>query len=81
MLAKINFDALKAAAENIGNRDVADVAVISEEVFENESVMRRIHHLLFEVLVLEGSLICPESGRRFPIKDGIPNMLLMEDEV
>ena len=81
MLAKLNFDALKAAAENIGNRDVADVAVVSEEVLENESVMRGIHHLLFEVLVLEGSLICPESGRRFPIKDGIPNMLLMEDEV
>jgi len=26
-------------------------------------------------------LICPESGRKFPISKGIPNMLLNEDEV
>ena len=31
--------------------------------------------------VLEGALICPETGRRFPITGGIPNMLLNEDEV
>ena len=30
--------------------------------------------------VEEGQLICPESGRRFPISKGIPNMLLNEDE-
>ena len=30
--------------------------------------------------VEEGQLICPESGRRFPIQKGIPNMLLNEDE-
>lgn len=29
----------------------------------------------------EGSLICPETGRRFPVVKGIPNMLLNEDEV
>jgi multifunctional methyltransferase subunit TRM112 len=33
------------------------------------------------VEVVEGCLVCPESGREFPIKDGIPNMLLNEDEV
>lgn len=28
----------------------------------------------------EGSLVCPESGRKFPVVRGIPNMLLNEDE-
>uniref|UniRef100_A0A8C9N363 Uncharacterized protein n=1 Tax=Serinus canaria TaxID=9135 RepID=A0A8C9N363_SERCA len=35
-------------------------------------------HLLVEVL--EGSLQCPDSGRRFPISRGVPNLLLSEDD-
>jgi multifunctional methyltransferase subunit TRM112 len=81
ILAKVNWEALKGAAVNIGNSDIADVTAITEEVLENETVLRRIHHLLFEVSVVDGNLVCPESGRKFPIKDGIPNMLLIEDEV
>lgn len=34
-----------------------------------------------QVEVQEGSLICPETGRKFTIKNGIPNMLLNEDEL
>lgn len=37
--------------------------------------------LCIQVEVEEGSLVCPESGKKFPIKNGIPNMLLNEDEV
>ena len=81
MLKKINFAALKIAAECVGNRDIADVESITEELTDNETFLRHIHHLLFEVHVIEGNLICPESGRKFPIKDGVPNMLLLEDEV
>jgi multifunctional methyltransferase subunit TRM112 len=33
------------------------------------------------VHVLEGDLVCPESARKFPIKNGIPNMLLNQDEI
>lgn len=28
---------------------------------------------------MEGELECPESGQRFPVSEGIPNMLLTED--
>lgn len=31
--------------------------------------------------MIEGKLVCPESGREFPINNGIPNMILNEDEV
>jgi uncharacterized protein YbaR (Trm112 family) len=34
-----------------------------------------------QVCLQEGALICPETGRRFPVVNGIPNMLLAEDEV
>lgn len=47
----------------------------------SESVLKALHFFLFDVHVIEGCLICPDTGRRFPIKDGIPNMILHEDEV
>ena len=37
--------------------------------------------LFLQVEILEGALVCPETGRKFPISNGIPNMLLNEDEV
>ncbi|NXA76203.1 TR112 protein, partial [Thryothorus ludovicianus] len=46
----------------------------------DEDFLRRLHHVLLEVEVLEGALQCPDSGRRFPISRGVPNMLLSEDE-
>lgn len=34
-----------------------------------------------QVEVMNGELVCPETGRKFPVTDGIPNMLANEDEV
>ena len=43
--------------------------------------LRRAHHILLEVEVISGDLVCPETSRKFPVTDGVPNMLLNEDEV
>lgn len=40
-----------------------------------------IYDFLLQVHLEEGALVCPETGRRFPVSKGIPNMLLNEDEV
>ena len=37
-----------------------------------------VHNL--QVEIIEGELECPESGRKFPIQEGIPNMLLRNTE-
>ena len=47
----------------------------------DEGFQRKVHHALLDIHVMEGALICPESGRSFPVTGGIPNMLLHEDEV
>jgi len=42
---------------------------------ENEEFLRALHHVLLEVDIVEGQLVCPETGKKFPIKEGIPSML------
>jgi uncharacterized protein YbaR (Trm112 family) len=34
-----------------------------------------------QVNVVTGALVCTETGRKFPISAGIPNMLLVQDEL
>lgn len=52
-----------------------------EQFESNEHFLKEAHHVMMQVEVVEGELECPESGRKFPISEGIPNMLLREDEV
>lgn len=33
-----------------------------------------------QVVMEEGNLVCPETGRKFPVVKGIPNLILNEDE-
>ena len=52
-----------------GGEDVTDALLVD------------LHRVLFDIHVLEGFLVCPDTGRQFPIKEGIPNMILHEDEL
>ena len=49
-----------------------------EELLNDEDIVKKLHTALLEIEVLEGELICPETGRSFPIQNGIPNMLANE---
>ena len=79
-LGKIEWDAFVGAAREIGEDDALP-ANKPADAANDESFLRAFHHALLEVHVQEGYLVCPDSGRRFPITKGIPNMLLNEDEV
>jgi multifunctional methyltransferase subunit TRM112 len=54
---------------------------VTAEALQDEAFLRAFHHALLEVHLEEGALVCPETGRRFLVSKGIPNMLLNEDEV
>ena len=43
--------------------------------------LEALHHALFNIHIIEGELVCPDTGRKFPVKQGIPNMILHEDEI
>ncbi|XP_065830367.1 multifunctional methyltransferase subunit TRM112-like protein [Oscarella lobularis] len=79
MIPRMEWSVVKKAAESVGISDLPDEIVPDYE--SNEVFLKIAHHALLEVEVIEGSLQCPESGREYPINNGIPNMLLNEDEV
>ena len=54
---------------------------MSDEMQKDEEFLKKLHTVLFEYEVEEGELVCPQTGRKFPISKGIPNMLLQETEV
>lgn len=55
--------------------------ILNDEEITKEEILKKIHEVLLEVEVVEGDLECPETGRKFPIKNGIPNMLVNEEEL
>ncbi|VDM41530.1 unnamed protein product [Toxocara canis] len=80
MIPKLDYPVLRQAAESIGEADGLP-AEISTGWEDNEILLKKLHHVLVSVEVLEGELKCPETGRVFPIREGIPNMLVRENEV
>lgn len=54
---------------------------ITEEMLESEQFVKELHLILVKRQIMEGSLQCPNCERFYEIKNGIPNMLLNEDEV
>ena len=81
ILERIQFSALKAAVNDLNLSDLDSIEEVTDGTYDDEELMKKIHHVLFEIHVQDGNLICPETGRKFPVKNGIPNMLLNEDEV
>lgn len=55
-------------------------AAVPEGALEDDEFLQAFHHALLELHLEEGALICPETGRRFTVNKGIPNLLLHEDE-
>lgn len=80
IIPKLDYPVLYNAATSLGKEEDLPKEVIPD--YENNvDFLKKVHHVLLEIDVVNGELICPETGRKFPINNGIPNMLLNEDEV
>lgn len=77
IIQKMDWPVLHEAARQLHLEVPAD----PPQSADSEEVLKTVHHALLEVEVIQGELVCPETGRKFPIKQGIPNMLCNEDEV
>lgn len=80
MLPRLEWAALAEAAAALNCSPPLQQAPPTEKDLTDDAFLKSFHHALLEVCLIEGSLVCPETGRKFPVEKGIPNMLLTEDE-
>jgi len=51
------------------------------DVGEDEEFLMNLHEIVCQRHIVEGAMVCNNCSREYPIKNGIANMLLNEDEV
>lgn len=84
LLPKIDYDVLKRATQQVSRHLSTSLGEFPETIshpISDEKILSLVHTALMDIHILEGNLVCPDTGRRFPIKEGIPNMILHEDEI
>mmetsp|Transcript_1335 Transcript_1335/g.1775 ORF Transcript_1335/g.1775 Transcript_1335/m.1775 type:complete len:124 (+) Transcript_1335:45-416(+) len=54
---------------------------INEENLKDTNFLKAVHHVMMDIHVIEGELRCPATGKIYEIIDGIPNMMLTEEEL
>ncbi|KAJ7454800.1 hypothetical protein FB451DRAFT_1279433 [Mycena latifolia] len=76
-IPKIEWPALTGAARQLGDTSLPDQL---PEMLDDD-FLKALHHVLLEIHVEEGIMICPNCKHNYPISNGIPNMLLAEHEI
>jgi multifunctional methyltransferase subunit TRM112 len=79
LIPGLDWDGILVVAEAVGLKGLPKV--FNPAILEDASFLKAAHNLLLDVHVKRGTLICPESGKRFPIENDLPNMMLPENEV
>lgn len=77
----LHWRALKIAAAAVGFSEANLPEELTRELLEDDAFVEVLQKLLLDVHVVRGTLVCPDTGRRFPIEDGVPDMSLPETEV
>merc|ERR1712137_30379 len=70
MIPRIEYDALRQASMQVGCNKLPENP--PEDAENNEEFLQVLFYVLMNINVIEGELVCPESGRVYPIKGGIP---------
>ena len=72
MVEKVDYPALLATVASL-NVESGLPAAVPEKFAEDETFLQALHHVLMEIEIVDGQLVCPETSKKFPIKDGIPS--------
>ncbi|CAO3666592.1 unnamed protein product [Umbelopsis vinacea] len=79
ILGKLEWQAFVNTAMQLGNTSLP--ATIPDNAHDNEEFLKAVHAALLETHIQQGKMVCPNCSHVYPIKDGIPNMLLAEHEI
>lgn len=81
MLPKLDYSAVKSALDQCGIDRSALPEQVPENAVENEKFLATLGELLMGTEIEAGEMACNGCEHVYPIIDGIPNMLLNENEI
>lgn len=91
LLPKLEYSAVLQAVSQVSSlceKEGVSLPTLPEALPDEEldptthaTLLADLHRILFDIHIQEGNLVCPDTGRKFPVKEGIPNMVLHEDEI
>ena len=73
LLPTLDWKAVDIAAQAIGLKGIP--AEYDPKFLEDKDFLMAMHNLLLDIHIIKGFLVCPESGRRFPIENRIVDMM------
>ena len=73
LLPTLDWKAVDIAAQAIGLKGIP--AEYDPKFLEDKDFLLAMHNLLLDIHIIKGFLVCPESGRRFPIENRIVDMM------
>ncbi|KAJ7671616.1 hypothetical protein DFH06DRAFT_1037425, partial [Mycena polygramma] len=76
-MPKLDWPALIGAGRQLGDTSLPDQP---PEMLDDD-FLKSLHHVLFEIHVEEGLMICPNCKHNYAVSNGIANMLLAEHEI
>ncbi|KAF9492117.1 Trm112p-domain-containing protein [Pleurotus eryngii] len=77
LLPKIEWKPLVDTTKMLGDTSLPD----ERPEMMDDDLLKTLHHVLLELHIEEGQMICPNCSHVYPISNGIPNMLLSEHEI
>ncbi len=78
ILGMLEWNALVQGASDLGLNTLPKV--LTEELANDDAFLRALYHVLMNVHLVKGMLTCPDTGREFPVTDGIPDFTMNEEE-
>ena len=82
LLEKLDWAALRSTLASLPDWGVQlPEGALTEEMINDENILKELHTVLVRRQIVDGEMQCPNCNRVYEIKNGIANMLLLEDEV
>lgn len=78
MLERLDWDAIVKVAADLGNTSIPPQKPegLDPIMEDDQAILRDLHSLLVETVILEGKMTCLSCGHIYHIKNSIPNFLL-----
>ncbi len=78
ILGMLDWPTLVQGASQMGLNTLPQT--LTEDMAQDPEFLRALYHVLMNVHLIKGMLTCPDTGREFPVTNGIVDFTMEEEE-